>query len=218
MLKRRCILIEGMIGAGKSTTAERLATRLTEGGEDVRAFLEFADDHPIRTKGADRVRMVDLPATGAYDASQWNVLAEGCARGQHTVILESAFLQNSVMPYFIDDCSIAVVKEVFADIAVRIAPATPLLVYLRPSNIAAAIRRVHVERGEPWSSRNYTFVSACAWARGRGLVGEQAVIELYRVWEPVVDDLLQTVDSVLVVDPQRDWDGTLQQLYDAVRS
>lgn len=42
----RLILIEGMIGAGKSTTAERLAARLTEDGDDVRAFSEFANDHP----------------------------------------------------------------------------------------------------------------------------------------------------------------------------
>src|SRR4029077_4320742 len=47
---RRLILIEGMIGAAKSTTAQRLASRLTADGEDVRAFLESADNHPIRTE------------------------------------------------------------------------------------------------------------------------------------------------------------------------
>ncbi len=214
---RRLILFEGMIGAGKSTTAERLAARLTEAGENVRAFLEFAEDHPIRTKGADRARLVDLPGADAYAASQWDVLAARCASGSPTVILESAFLQNSVMPYFIDDCSLAVVQEVFADIAARVAPAMPLLVYLRPTDIAEAIRRVHAERGEPWSSRNYSFVSACAWAHRRGLVGQQAVIELYRAWEPVVDDLLAAVESVVIVDPQRDWDGALNRVYDAVR-
>ncbi len=122
MLRRRLILIEGMIGAGKSTTAERLAARLTAAGEDICIFGEFADDHPIRTKGADRARMVDLPSADAYAASQWDGLATRCASGSPTVILESAFLQNSVMPYFIDDCSLAVVQEVFADIAARIAP------------------------------------------------------------------------------------------------
>lgn len=120
------------------------------------------------------------------------------------------------MPYFVDDAPVGVVKEVFADIAARIAPAAPLLVYLRPSDVADAIRRVHAERGEPWSSRNYAFVSACPWAQRRRLVGERAVIELYRAWEPVVDELLTTVESMLIVDPQRDWEGVLRRLYDAV--
>lgn len=213
---RRLILIEGMIGAGKSTTAERLAARLTEDGVDVRAFNEFADDHPIRTRRADVLRDAGPAPASSYDAGQWNALADRCARGARTVIVESTFLQNSVMPHFVDDAPVGVVKEVFADIAARIAPAAPLLVYLRPSDVADAIRRVHAERGEPWSSRNYAFVSACPWARRRGMVGERAVIELYCAWEQVVDELLTTVESVVIVDPQRDWEGVLRRLYDAV--
>jgi len=95
-------------------------------------------------------------------------------------------------------------------------PAAPLLVYLRPRDVAAAIRRVHAERGEPWSSRNYAFVSACPWARRRGLVGSRAVVELYRAWEQLVDELLPTVDSVVVTEPHRDWAEALQRVYDAV--
>jgi hypothetical protein len=213
---RQLILIEGMIGAGKSTTAERLAARLMQGGDDVRAFLEFADDHPIRTRQVDLLRAAGPAPDGSYQADQWNALADHCARGAQTIIVESTFLQNSVMPHFVDDRPVAVVKAVFDDIVARIAPAAPLLVYIRPTDVADAIRRVHAERGEPWSSRNYAFVSACRWARRHRLVGERAVIELYRAWEQVVDELLTTIESVLVVDPQRDWEGALRRLYDEV--
>jgi thymidylate kinase len=210
---RRLVLIEGMVGAGKSTTAERLAARLTDRGEDARAFQEFADDHPIRTRAVDLLRGA-APASDAkvYDRDQWDALADRCTRGSEIVIIESTFLQNSVMPHFIDDAPVAVVKEVFADLAARVAPAAPLLVYLRPSDIEAAVRRVHADRGEPWSSRTYAFVSACSWARRRGLVGERAVIELYRDWEQVVDELLSTIDSLVVVDPQRSWDDALRRI------
>ena len=213
---RRLILIEGMIGAGKSTTAERLGARLTEDGEDVRVFDEFANDHPIRTRQVDSLLGAGPAPASSYDAGQWNALADRCARGAHTIVVESTFLQNSVMPHFVDDAPLGVVKEAFADIAARIAPAAPLLAYLRPSDVAEAIRRVHAERGEPWSSRNYAFVSACPWARRRGLVGERAVIELYRAWEQVVDELLTTVESMLILDPQRDWEDVLGRLYAAV--
>jgi predicted kinase len=212
---RQLILIEGMIGAGKSTTAERLAARLREGRRSVRAFHEFADNHPIRTPGVDLIRTGARAPGSMYDPGQWHAFADRCAQGT-TVILESTFLQNSVMPLFVDDAPIAVVKKLFAEIAGRIVPAAPLLVYLRPSDVADAIRRVHAERGEPWSSRNYAFVSACPWARRRGLVGERAVVELYRAWEQLVDELLQTVDSVVVTDPHRDWAEALQRVYDAV--
>jgi predicted kinase len=218
MRMRRLILIEGMIGAGKSTTAERLAARLTEDGGDVYVNLEFADHHPIRTPGVDLARTGTKAPERLYDLGQWQALAERCVRGSQTVILESTFLQNSMMPLFIDDAPLAAVKELFAEITRRIVPAAPLLVYLRPSDVAAAIRRVHAERGEPWSSRNYAFVSACSWARRRGFIGERAVVELYRAWEQLVDEVLPTVESIVVTDPKRDWTGTLQRVYDAVSS
>jgi hypothetical protein len=100
MPARKLILIEGMIGAGKSTTAGRLGARLTEEGHDVRVFHEFADDHPIRTRLADILQGVSASPDGVYHADQWNALADRCVRGPHVVILESAFLQNSAMPHF----------------------------------------------------------------------------------------------------------------------
>lgn len=218
-MSARLVLIEGMVGAGKSTTARQLARGLQDRGEDARAYDEFAPDHPIRTQVADRLLGVEeANDPGVYDLRQWNALADRCVRGTQTVILEAAFLQNSVLPHLSDDAPPAVVKDVFADIAARIAPAAPLLIYLRPADVGEAIRRVHAERGEPWSSRNLAFGSACAWARRRGLVGEAAVIALYSAWEPIVDELLPTMDSLLLVDPQRDWERALQRIDDRIRS
>ena len=216
MWMRRLVLIEGMIGSGKSTTAVRAAAMLTERGASVRAFDEFAEDHPIRTRHVDLLRGAGPAPASMYDARQWNSLADRCTRGPYAIIVESMFLQNSVMPLFVEGAPIAVVKEAFADVAARIAPVAPLLVYLRPSDIVDAIRRVHADRGEPWSSRNYAFVSGCPWARRRGLVGERAIVELYRAWEPIVDELLPTVECMVVRDPQRDWDGALRRVVDAV--
>jgi hypothetical protein len=206
-----------MIGSGKSTTAERLAARLIGAGATARAFNESADDQPVRTRTVDRLLGRELAPAGAYAVEQWNALADRCIHGAGTTIVESTFLQNTVMPHLIDGDPITVVEEVFGDIAARLASAAPFVVYLRPSDIASAIRRVHAERGEPWSSRNYAFVSACAWARRRGLAGERALVELYREWERVVDRLLPTIESLVVVDPQRDWTAALTRIYDAVR-
>jgi hypothetical protein len=205
-----------MIGSGKSTTAERLAAKLIDGGRKAHAFNEAADDHPVRTRNVDRL-LGREPPPGTYAAEQWNALAARCARDAATTIVESTFLQNTVMPHFIDGEPLAVVEAVFADVAARLAPAAPLLVYLRPGDVASAIRRVHGERGEAWSSRNYAFVSASAWARRRGLTGERAVVALYREWERVVDGLLPTIESLVVVDPQRDWTAALTEIDDAVR-
>jgi len=229
------ILIEGMIGSGKTTTATRVGDWLARRGEDVRVFCECAADHPIRTRAEDRLRAAAGPqasgppgragdgraagSPGAYSASQWRRLAERCLRGRQTIILESSFLQNSVMPAFIEGAPARTVNEIFTRIQRLAAPAEPLLVYLRPADIGAAIARIHRTRREPWSSRNVAFVENSPWARRRNLHGQDAVVKLYQAWEPVVTQLYgrYPFPKIMVTDPQHDWQLTLTRICAAVR-
>jgi hypothetical protein len=229
------ILVEGMIGSGKTTTAMRVGDWLAGRGEDARVFCEGAADHPIRTRAEDRLRAeaglqspgppggtADAGAAGgagAYADEQWHRLAERCLRGRPVIILEGSFLQNSVMPAFIDGAPARRAEEIFTQIVRQAAPAEPLLVYLRPADIGAAIARVHRVRGEPWSSRNVAFVANSPWARRRGLQGQDAVTRLYEAWEPVVTRLYgrYPFPKIMVTDPQHDWPQTLARICAAVR-
>jgi hypothetical protein len=146
----RLILVEGMIGS----TALRIGDCLAGQGENAWVFREAAVDQPIQTRAEDRLRACGHAAgdSAEYADDQWRQLAERCDCGRATIIIEASFLQNSVMPAFIEDAPGPVVDDIFDRITGQAAPAKPLLVYLRPAAVAAAVARVHRVRGEPWSS------------------------------------------------------------------
>jgi len=228
------ILIEGMIGSGKTTTAMCVGDWLSRRGENARVFCEGAADHPIRTRAEDRLRAAAASqapgppgssgdATGAgspgvYAAGQWRQLAERCLRDRQTIILESSLLQNSVMPAFIGGGPVRTVNKTFTRILHQAAPARPVLVYLRPADTSAAIARIHRTRGEPWSSRNVAFVENSAWARRRNVQGQDAVVKLYQAWEPLVTQLYHRYPfpKIMVIDPQHNWRMTLTRICAAV--
>ncbi len=214
------MLVEGMIGAGKSTTAERIADSLRAEGEDARAFTEFATDHPIRTLAVDSLRATHPepvarvpPATP--DPDRWRRLGERPG----TVVLEATFLQNSVLPAFLDCAPVPEVIELCARIEQQLTATRPLLVYLRPTDIAAAIERVHAERGEPWSSWNLASMTESPWARERHLTGVAALVEFWRAWEAVVDQLYDRYPfgKLMLLDPQLDREGALAAVLGTLR-
>ena len=219
MSASRLILIEGMIVAGKTTTAGWLADWLSRRGEDARAFREFDEDQPIRTRAVDQLRGQPVREPDVYAASQWGALAERCQRSRQTFVLESVFLQNFVMPAFIDDAPADAVAQIFDTILHQVAPAEPVLVYLRPADIEAAVARVHRVRGPEAKERNVTFVANSPWARRRGLRGPGAVAALYRAWEAFVDTLYDRYPfpKVMVTDPQQDWPAALARIGAAIR-
>jgi hypothetical protein len=67
----RLILVEGMIGSGKTTTAGQLADWLSRRGEDVRAFDEGAADHPIRTRRVDELLAATPARTRPVSGAGW---------------------------------------------------------------------------------------------------------------------------------------------------
>jgi hypothetical protein len=227
------VFIEGMTGAGKSTTARNVAAWLEARGEPVHLYHEMDPDNPIRTKGVDAMRsnhpqVGRLPDVGpdgfaldpsVYGPTQWSDLARRSIEGPETLVLESRYMQNSVQPRYMAGAPAEKVYDGFAKIAERIAPASALLVYLRQSDVAAMTARTLVERGAPWAPWLVETFSAHAWAKQRGVTGEEAIAGFYEDWEKVAARLceIHRGPSVVLTDAHADWDGSLREIHAALR-
>jgi len=234
MAASRLIFVEGMTGAGKSTTAIRIAEWLQECGRSVRCCHEMDDDNPIRTRGVDVMRAnhphasrpPDLGEDGlARDASvyaveQWAALARRAVEGDEVVVLESRYLQNSVQPRYLAGAPSSKVHEGFRKIHDQAASAEPILVYLRPEDVRGHLRRTLEERDSAWSEWLIASFSRYAWARSRGISGEEAVFCFYEDWEAIAAALFDRHrgPKLWIHDPQKHWGDTLEQIRSVIEA
>ena len=226
------VFVEGMIGAGKSTTAAHVAGWLASRGRRARSHHEMDDDNPIRTRGVDamlashphRPPPPDLGPDGfsidpsVYAVRQWGALASRCAERGETVVLESRYQQNSVQPRYLGGAPAAKVVSGFREIEAQVAPFAPLLVYLRPRDVRGHLRRILETRDEAWGRWLVASFSSFGWARARALSGEEAVFAFYEDWEAVAEQLFARHEGpkLWLLDPQDDWDEALSQVYAAL--
>ncbi|WP_150265915.1 hypothetical protein [Paenibacillus tepidiphilus] len=80
MTTTKLILVEGLPGAGKSTTAQLAGKLLAEQGYKVRLFLEGGPDHPA-----------DYEATACMTADEYARLLHVCSGEQREIVEEAAF-------------------------------------------------------------------------------------------------------------------------------
>lgn len=226
------VFVEGMIGAGKSTTAVHVAEWLAARGVPARSHHELADDNPIRTRGVDamlahhphRPPRADVGPDGfakdpsVYALSQWGTLARRCAQHGETVVLESRYQQNSVQPRYLAGAPASKVLSGFREIEARVAPFAPLLVYLRPLDTRSHLRRILDARDERWARWLVDSFGGFPWARARGLSGEEALFAFYETWEALAVELfaLHTGPKLWIDDPHTDWEATRDRIHVAL--
>ena len=112
----------------------------------------------------------------------------------------------------------AKVYEGFAHVHRRVAPARPLLIYLRPQDVRSHLRRTLEERDEEWARWLAASFASYGWARSRGLSGEEAVFRFYEEWESVAEELFARHEGpkLWLRDPQEDWVAALAEIHRAV--
>lgn len=221
----RLILIEGPLGAGKSTTAEWLASTLRAAGHPTRHHHEHAPDHPIRMKVTQRARAwgegeldvtpLDEADEEVFTAPQWAALADEAARGAETLVLEGKLIQLGLMYPLLLGASGATLRAEAARQRAAIEVARPLLVYLDPRDRAAHRARTIASRPEGWVPWLGGFFAQHPFARGLDPVDAfHAVLD---AWEPYERELaLAHPRRVVIADPYVDWEATQRAIGAAV--
>jgi hypothetical protein len=215
----RLVVVEGLPGAGKSTTVRTLAEALSARGRPSVSFAEGARDNPVGLPWSydDADETVRRTTLSDYPLSSW---ARVPVAGFDTTVLDGKLLQNTSLFAMLTEQP----REHWLALpvgALQQVSARALVVVLDVSEPRAYLRRTLRERlpvYPEWHRFVLDFFERQPYCRRRGWTGEEAFVEaLADYWAWVRASLASLPVAVQVVrDPSRDWARTLQGLEDSL--
>jgi hypothetical protein len=165
----RLILIDGLPGSGKTITTQQLWLHLESLGFGARWWFEHEFGHPIidcdEASAARESVLADPHGIFARALAGWAALADRLNAGAASTLLESTLFQTVAGTQLLMDRPHAEIEAQFDRTIEIIAPLDPVLIDLRQTDVAAALR-VTCARREP-SFTELLLTSFGPTARGR---------------------------------------------------
>ena len=221
MINTKLILLDGMTGVGKSTTAQRLWLHLERQGQAAQWFYEHDVAHPI-WQTAEWIQLVEA---GSIDSEfvddvllkRWFSLAHECCRTGNITILEGTFLQSTVGFLLALDIPERAIVEHMLAVDAAIAGTAPALIYFRQRDVAKSLSAVfHDRRAYDYAAALTQYIARTPYGKRVGLSDIAGLARFYEHWAAIVDSLLpQLVLLKLVIERDAgDWPDRERQLTD----
>ena len=208
MLNTKLILIEGLPGAGKSTSTGRLGTILQQRGIACRYFLEDDDPHPIAC--------LDFEIMGLTQkmVSLWRNFAEQAMREPIVTIIESRLWQNTALFMYMSEVDVEEIINFNRQVWQALRPLSPCLVYLDQDDTEVALRRVYNTRGEKWIEWALEKTTQYPWFKSRGLKDFAGWVKFFEEWQQVARRLYGDwpYHKIKILNPHEDWAKAYEQM------
>ena len=209
MIDTRLILIEGLPGAGKTTSAVHLGKYLQHQRIPCRWYLEEDDPHPINCA------QLKLKHLEQKLPSLWKVFVEQALQENIVTIIESRLWQNTALFMFMGEYPVDEIIRVYQLVWKELTPLSPTLIYHYQDNIEIALKRLYKLRGSDLVDKDIHFTSQYAWFRSRGLNDLSGWIQFFEEWQPVAEQLYLDwpFGKTKIRNPHDDWEQAYQQMY-----
>ncbi|HDR9881397.1 TPA: hypothetical protein QDE50_30705 [Burkholderia cenocepacia] len=212
------------MGSGKSTTMRFIAKHLQEAGRLALPVHERTDPHSVRA--TDELEHWFEPWKDATPAAladralaKWTAFVEYTASKAEIPVLDGQLFHGDLTHLLLMEADITLIEGYVRKLAAVIAPLNPFVLYLWQEDVGAVIRTVCAERGSEWVDYQVDWKLAAPYCRRRDFVGLDGLIELYRDYRSLTDDLFRELPlaKLAIENSGRDWPVYEKRIFARVR-
>ena len=219
-IKTRLVIIEGIMGSGKSTTARWIAAQLEAVGLRALAITERFEPHPVRgTDGLDHwfQPWLDVTTDGLADRSlaKWRSFVADAKAAETIHTLDGQLFHGDLTNLFLMEATHALITKYCKTVSEIIRPLAPLLIYFYQADVERAIRAIAAERGEEWVKYQVDWKLQAPYSRRLGLSGLDGLVALYKDYRALTDELYSGLDlpKLAIDNSQQAWDSYYRQIH-----
>jgi hypothetical protein len=209
------ILVEGIPGSGKSTTAQFLARRLARHGIPVKWWYEEEKAHPLyifHDQASMQQVVTDLFSGNHQQVVQaalgkWRAFAEEVGSSEHLVMLESCLFGYLTWSLFPADVPSEEILEYVAQVEQLIGVHDPALIYLYQDDVARALQTMCARRGDGAAESFVRKATLCPYGKHRGLQGFEGLVTFWSDYRALTDMLFSRLrfQKVAIENAAGDW-------------
>ncbi|MFP4164442.1 MAG: hypothetical protein ACLFQB_11205 [Chitinispirillaceae bacterium] len=196
-MNTKLVLIDGIPGTGKSSTAQYIHLNLLRGGIANKWHHEEESGHPLFYPDAN-IQVIDweegLKRFIKTWPAKWDNLYKMVAGEREVHIITSYLLQDGARVLFNNMVPNQQIMAFCRDLVGRISRLDPVFVFMHAPDVRKLMRRTFKARGEDWKEYFISFDQRTKYAQARELTGERASVSLWHDFQQLCEQLYEVLD------------------------
>jgi thymidylate kinase len=196
MIDTKLIIVEGIMGSGKSTTSEYVSKMLTSRGIKNQLYLETHKPHPLKVLSNDDPQVLWNITPAEYrelSLKKWAQFVENIIRSGAVHVLDGRLYHGSMMFYLLLDPPEDQVVSYVHDVVATIRRLDPVLVYLFQRDVELAVRSIVEKRGQGWFEFQGWKLTG-PYSKRKGYVGLDGLIRVHQDKRAITDKVTEELD------------------------
>jgi thymidylate kinase len=211
MIKTKLILVDGISGSGKSTTAHYIYRQIKKNGIKVKWIYEQEKDHPISEidKNKDESDEDHSKRVLVEYPKKWNDFVNKIKDDEYIYIVESFLFQDVLyFPHFLNDLDRNVIKEYSHKLINAAKHLDPVIVHLYQKDAKSSMRRNWQRRGDDWKGWVVKSDTDSLYCKNRKLEGDEGSLQIWQDFTDFSVELFKEYkfNKIQIENLEQDWD------------